>query len=272
MAKRIKMPTIKPEKRQEWLRRSEKGETAPQIAETDDVDVRTVRKHLNLARMEIDVQQARSIVLKEALEGHYRDLIDTVRSVQSQITAESPVSMEKDFPLILGLKQHMPRSPLWENLRKWNRTLADIAELEAKTPSDIQKKVEGDDRLKKIPSQGGNGVITATIDALVHQVKQWSRGAEGLKLERDYHEEKTGENTISLRYGFSHFGEIDREYIEVIKSTIKEHETNMKKSEDYLGLENLVGRQSRLAYNIRDIITTILLRRIVPGKCKYCPL
>ena len=56
MAKRIKMPAIKPETRVEWLKRSELGETPPQIAEADSVDVRTVRKHVELARMERDTE------------------------------------------------------------------------------------------------------------------------------------------------------------------------------------------------------------------------
>lgn len=170
------MPAIKPEKRVEWLKRSELGETAPQIAEADSVDVRTVRKHVELARMERDVKEARSAVLRDALEAHYRDLLDTVRDIQSRITAESPVPLEKDVPLMSGLRQHMRRSPLWENLRKWNQTLQELAELEGTLPQRVQEEIEKDSRLKGIVSYDSNEVIPATIDVLVHQMKQWAGG------------------------------------------------------------------------------------------------
>ena len=51
MVKRIKKPAITPEVRLDWLRRYEEDrESPPQIAEKDKVDVRTVRRHITLAR------------------------------------------------------------------------------------------------------------------------------------------------------------------------------------------------------------------------------
>lgn len=272
MAKRIKMPTIKPEKRLEWLKRSELGETPPQIAQADSVDVRTVRKHVELARMERDVKDARSAVLREALEAHYRDLLDTVRNIQSQITAESPVSLEKDVPLMLGLKQHMPRSPLWENLRKWNQTLQELGELESKLLQRVQKEIEEDGRLEGIASYNSNEVILATVEVLVHQVKQWTRGSEGLLLDRNFRLEKASEGRVRVVYGFSHFGEVEESHGGIIKDVVKDIELKMRQWPEYLEAEKLVNRISRIGIAIRELVTVILLRRIVPGKCKYCPL
>jgi hypothetical protein len=272
MAKRIKMPAIKPEKRLEWLKRSEKGETPPQIAEVDDVDVRTVRKHIAIALMERDVQQARSAVLRDVLEAHYRDLLDTIRNIQSQITAGSPVLLEKDIPLMLGLKQHMPRSPLWENLRKWNRTIQELSELESTLPQIIQKEIEKDGSLKGIVSYDSNEVIPATVEVLVHQMKRWSRGSEGLMLDRNFYLEKASEGRIRAVYGFSHFGEIDKSQVGIVKDVIQDIELKMKQGPEYAEMEKLVKRLSRLGNTIRELTTVILLRRIVPGKCKFCPL
>jgi hypothetical protein len=272
MAKRIKKPAVKPEKRLEWLKRSELGETPPQIAEADSVDVRTVRKHVELARMERDVKEARSAVLRDALEAHYRDLLDTVRDIQSRIAAESPVPLEKDVPLMLGLRQHVPRSRLWENLRKWNRTLQELAELEDTLPPRIQEEIEKDGRLKGIVSYDSNEVIPATVDALVHQVKQWTRGAEGLILDRNFRVEKASEGRVRPVYGFSHLGEVEESQAGTIKSVINDFELKMKQWPEYLETERLINRISRLGIAIRELLTVILLRRIVPGKCKFCPL
>ena len=83
----------------EAKKRYEQGETPPQIAERDEFDVRTVRKHIELARQERDVQQARSGVLRDALENHYRDLLETARNVEKQMSGEVLVSLEKEQPL-----------------------------------------------------------------------------------------------------------------------------------------------------------------------------
>jgi hypothetical protein len=273
MTKRTKKPPVKPEKRLEWLHRVEKGgETLTHIAESDDFDLRTVRKHIEIARLERDVQKARSEVLRDALEGHYRDLLDTVRNIEKQVFSESQVSLEKGIPLVLGLRQHMPRSPLWENLRKWNRVLTELAELEAVIHNNLQREIEADGRLNGIVSQGANGVIPAAVDVLVHQVKEWARGREGLKIDRDIHIEKTKEGRVRMRYGFSRFGEIEEIQIQTIKAVLIDFESGLKDRSEYLEIEGLFNRVGRLKTNIGEILTVVLLRRIVPGRCKFCPL
>ncbi|OGO15915.1 MAG: hypothetical protein A2Z02_06385 [Chloroflexi bacterium RBG_16_48_7] len=272
MVKRIKKPAIKQEKRLEWLKRAEQGETVPKIAEADQVDVRTVRKHVELGRMERDMQQARSAVLRDSLEGHYRDLLDTARNIENQVNAESQIAQDKDVPLMYGLHQHTPRSPLWENTRKWNRTVTELGELEAKIRNDIQTAVEADDRLKGLISKYSGGIIPAVINVLVHQVNKWTRGEEGLIMNRDFHIEKTAEGRVLPRYGFSNFGEIEGYQVETLKAVLVDVEVRIKQWPECSQMENLLNRLSRLKKSIREVLTTIILRRILPGKCKYCPL
>lgn len=273
MAKRIKKPPVKPEKRLEWLNRVEKeGETLTHIAETDDFDLRTVRKHVELARLERDVQQARTAVLRDALESHYRDLLETVRNIEKQVYGEALVSLEKEQPLMLGLRQHIPRSPLWENLRKWNRTVIELAELEGVIRNSVEKEIETDGRLNGITSQDANGVIPATVDVLVHQVKEWTRGREGLKMDQNIHLEEVAGARMRMRYGFSSFGEIEESCVETIKAVLVDLELRMKNYPEYLEMETLFNRLTRLKTAIGEILTVILLRRIVPGRCKFCPI
>lgn len=273
MPKRTRKPPVKPERRFEWLHRVEKeGETLTHIAEADNFDIRTVRKHVDLARLERDVQQARSEVLRAALEGHYHDLLETVRNIESQVSSESQVSLEKGVPLMLGLRQHMPRSPLWENLRKWNRALTDIAELEAVIRDNLDRDIKKDGRLNRIVSHGANGVIPAAVDVLVHQLKEWARGGEGLKIDMNTYIQKTSEGMVIMRYGSHSFGEIKEERVETIKGVLIDFESKLKDRPEYLEMEKLFDRLGRLKTSIWEIINVILLRRIVPGRCKYCPL
>jgi len=134
-----------------------------------------------------------------------------------------------------------------------------------------QSKADG--RLNGIVSQGADGVIpTAAVDVLVHQVKEWARGREGLTMDRDIHLEKTSEGRVRMRYGFSSFGEIEESQVEIIKAVLTDFESGLKDLSEYLEMEKLFNRLGRLKASILEIITVILLRRIVPGKCKYCPL
>ena len=272
MTRRIKKPPVKPETRREWLDRIEKGETPPQIAESDQFDVRTVRKHIELARLERDVQQARSAVLRDALESHYRDLIEMTRNIESQVFAEASVSLEKDQPLMAGLRQHMPRSPLWGNLRIWNQTLTELTALQDMIRQKLVASIKDDGRLKAIVSRGASGVVTAAADVLLFQMQAWSRGREGLKIDRDIHSEKAPEGRFIMRYGFSHFEEIEESHVETIKAVLIDIESKLKNWPEYLEMEKLYSKLARLKKGIGEVLTVVLLRRIVPGKCKYCPL
>ena len=272
MAKRIKKPPVKPETRHEWLDRVEKGETPPQIAESDEFDVRTVRKHVELARLERDVQQARSAVLRNALESHYRDLLETAGNIENQVFAEASVSLEKEQPLMTGLRQHMPRSPLWGNLRSWNQTLTELAALQDMIRQKLVTSIKDDGRLNAIISRGANGVTPAAVEVLLFQVKEWSRGREGLKIDRDIHLEPTSEGRVSMRYGFSHFGEIEEGCAGTIKAVLVDFEQKITQWPEYTELQKLYGKLERLKKGISEVLTVVLLRRIVPGKCKYCPL
>jgi hypothetical protein len=272
MTRRIKKPPVKPETRREWLDRVEKGETPPQIAESDEFDVRTVRKHVELARLERDVQQARSAVLRDALESHYRDLMETARNIENQVFGEAQVSLEKALPLMTGLRQHMPRSPLWGNLRSWDQTLTELTALQDMIRQKLVTSVKDDGRLNTIISRGANGVITAAVEVLLFQMQEWSRGREGLKIDRDIHSGKASEGKFIMRYGFSHFGEIEEGYIGTIKAVLVDFERDVKQWPEYPQLEKLYSKLARLKKGIGEVLTVVLLRRIVPGKCKYCPL
>jgi hypothetical protein len=273
MAKREKKPPVKPEKRLEWLQRVEKdGETLTHIAETDSFDIRTVRKHVELARVERDVHQARTEVLRNALESHYSDLLGTVRNIEKLVSGKEMVSMEKEQALVFGLRQHMPRSRLWENLRKWNRTLKELNESFIVIHNKIEQEVEADGRLNEIVSQGAEVVIPATVEVLLHQVKAWARGWQGLDIEHDIHVEKASEGKVRMRYGFSSFGEIEEGCVETIRAALIDLESKLIQFPEYLELKKLYGRLGRLEASIKEILTTIQLRRIVPGRCKYCPL
>ncbi|MEK7353884.1 MAG: hypothetical protein AABZ77_05190 [Chloroflexota bacterium] len=273
MPKRIKKPTVKPETRLEWLRRHEGGESQSHIAETAEFDIRTVRKHIDLARMERDVNQARTEVLRNALTGHYDDLLKTAEAIEKSISGREAVSLGKEQPLMEGLRQHMPRSPLWENLRKWNRTLSEIADLEEAIRQKIKTLIEADGRLTGIVSQNADELIPTAIGALTEQVKAWSQGYERLNIDRDIRLKGLVEDKVELSYGSHGFGELEnRETVKRIVDAVRDFETVLKDSAERAELEKLYNRLQRLDQSSREVLTVVRLRRIVPGRCLYCPI
>lgn len=110
------------------------------------------------------------------------------------------------------------------------------------------------------------------LSRLVHQVKEWARGREGLKINSDIHLEKISEGRVRIRYGFSHFGELEESSVEIIKAVLIDFESELKNRPEYIETEKLYGKLGRLKTSIGESLTVILLRRIVPGRCKYCPL
>ena len=77
---------------------------------------------------------------------------------------------------------------------------------------------------------------------------------------------------VKVSYGFSHFGELEESSVEIIKAVLIYFESELKHSPEYLEMEKLYGKLGRLKISIGERLTVILLRRIVPGRCRYCPL
>ena len=228
MAGREKKPGITPQQRADWLNRFENGESPPKIAEADDVDVRTVRSHLEKAQMERDRERARSEVLRAALEGHYRDLMDAAEKMKRQVLNGSAIEHDEDAPLVSALKHHMPRSPLWANQIRWNDTLASIEQAKAGVCLWLEQQLAADTRLEGIESEGAEGILKALVDILVFQVKAWARGEEGLQPDRDFHFEEVEGSTAIVRYGFSHFGRIEKAQAAVLKEVVAGYEPSLR--------------------------------------------
>jgi hypothetical protein len=178
MAKRIKKPPIRPEKRKEWLGRFEvDGESQPQIALKDGFDIRTVRKQIELAKEEREAREARTLVLRSALEKHYEDLRKFAEKLDSEIRGVANVPPLPDDDLIDGaLRQHLPRSPLWSYLAKREALHYALEEQKQLLKNTIEKVVKAARPLKTIKDTGLEGVIPGVVALLVFETEQWLNG------------------------------------------------------------------------------------------------
>jgi hypothetical protein len=275
MAKRTRKPPIKPELRREWLRRNEEnGESPPQIAANDRYDVRTVRKQIELAKQERESREARSLVLCNALERHYDDLRNLAEKLNSQISGLSNVraSQDDDF-LEAALRQHLPRSPIWSYLSRLQILHQKSDEQLQRLESTIEQAAKADDRLTPLVTAGLDGVIPGIVAALAFQSKQWSYGNDGLNPKDNLLMEPAGEG---LRYGAFHMGKMDTEHAErykkIVRNVLEDMESNLRSGEAYHDLEKTGAEIRLVSRKLREELAVIRLRRIVPGRCRYCPL
>jgi len=180
MSKRIKKPPVKLEQRQDWLERYELGESPPKIARSDGFDMRTVRKHIEQAKQEREVKEARSMVLRNALERHYQDMCDYAQRLDSEITGQTVDSWSlHDEQIRAALRQHLPRSPIWAYLNQYATLPQRITELKDEAVNKLGEAVASDSRLSPILSTGEMGVIPGIIVALSLQIEQWPKGLVG---------------------------------------------------------------------------------------------
>ncbi len=274
MARRGRKPPVKPEVRRKWLRRYEEdGESPPQIAATDQFDVRTVRKQISLAREEREAREARSAVLRNAVETHYRDLCKFAEDLDTEIAKETTIpSTLKDNRMWSALREHLPRSPLWKKLDRWGYIWEEITTLENATKQSLTQMLETDSRLAKIIAAGEDRVVFGTVVALTFQLTNWARGWKGLDIEKNLEVKPAEEGFVTVGYGFAQMGKVQEGHVAQIRETLVDFESKISTWKEYDDMKKLFAEVERLKLSLRDELAIIILRRIVPGKCKYCPL
>jgi hypothetical protein len=273
MAKRIKRPSVEPEKRLNWLRRSDKGESPPQIAKEDGYDVRTVRKHIELGKLERETKEARAAVVRDALERHYRGIVGFARKLEKNIDAEAAISQAlRDDRMWVALKQHQPRSPLWNLLGQWDKIHDSPKDLNRSLEARLQKELRTDVRLKGLTGSQLEGAVSGIAAALAFQMKQWARGAEGLNLNEHFGKTKKEDGAFEVQYGSFYMGIQDEQHVDLIKDVITDYQNMVTSWGEYGGLRKVTEQLLAVKKKLDDELAIVILRGIVPGHCKYCPL
>lgn len=278
MAKRIKKPPVKPERRREWLKRFEEdGEPIIQIAAKDGFDIRTVRKHIDLAKEERETREARTLVLRSALEKHYDDLRKFTEKLDAEIRGVANVSPAPDDDFIEGaLRQHLPRSPMWGYLARREILRHTAEEQKQLLENTIEKTVKADRRLKDVRDAGLEGVMPGVVAVLKLEAEQWLNGNTKHSLKDSLVLEPANDGLVNPRFGGFHMGIMSREmadrFMPTVQDAIADFESLIKTSDGYLTLEKTYTEISRLKGKLREELAIIRLRRIIPGRCKYCPL
>jgi len=273
--KKPKPPVFK-ELRKEWLRRVDVGgETPPKIVEDTHYDIRTVRKQLDIARREQEEREAKGQVLRNALEEHYRDLCNVAKSIDSNTDEESPWQLSLEVSndrLYRALKEHLPRSPLWRRLEKWRKLATDYKS----TVEAFIDKVENYISTKKLKLQQNDHdtgySVFGILRGIISNCKSFIQGHPSLVDSQQVYTLPGKAKYPALRMYEEILAQYKPEEFEEYNDTISELLDEAVKWDDYLKLLDIVKSLRDLSVAIKDELAIITLRRIVPGKCRYCPL
>jgi len=273
MAKRIKKPPVEMEKRQDWLKRYELGESPPHIAQTDGFDPRTVRVHIEKAKQEREVKEARSMVLRNALESHYNDLCKYAEKLSALVRGESAAELPREEYIHSALRQHIPRSPIWNYLKQRDALKQQIDSCRRQIGNKIEEMVKSNKQLSSHPDLK-EIVAFNIVGALKFQVSEWLQKRQELTVNAKFFEQDAGE-FINLHYGDAHLGNIEKgkkEDIERVKKVVADLEERIRQSEEYKKIERLYTDLRGVESKLKEELAVITLRRVVPGRCRYCPL
>ena len=271
MTKRGRKPGIDPKQGREWLRRCELGESPQRIAKTDSFDLRTVRKHIEMAKQEMEVKEARSMVLRNALEEHYRDLCNHAEKLSALKSGETAAWLPREAYIHNALRQHLPRSPIWGYLNRREILNEQIRHLRHQVALKVEEVVKSNTQLSSELGSSESEAVPGIIAALKCQVEEWIQGQPGLNIKEHFIVDDAGDGSANLRYGFE-MRRVKTEHIALIRGVLQDSESSIKQWEEYKRLAASLIELRRVEVNLREELAVITLRRIVPGRCHYCPL
>ena len=270
---KAKKPPVEAKLRRDWFRRHEEdGESVPQIAKAGRYDVRTVRKQIEKEREERERKEARSLVLRKAVEDHYRDVCAFAEKLDVEVAREDGTiaSMRADH-MWLALREHMPRSKIWKNLDRWERLKKELREHERATANAFQmliaKNVESRAR-----SASEAGLTESLTMALVAESRFLAEGEWGLLERAGFRSAANDDGTTTIELGNYNIGNVPHDEVENTKELVGTLLGEVRYQREHYEMQRLVTEWKRVQRVLRDELAVIILRRIVPGRCRYCPV
>jgi len=263
---RRKKPPVSVSRRREWLRQYEEdGKTPPEIAKADNYDVRTVRKQLDITRQEREEREASVIVLRDVKKQHYGDLVSYAEKMDGEIQQPSlPFANDR---LYIALHEHIPRSPLWKGLDKLKDLNEAIHNIEISLNQAAVNLINKESNRvfnKELRKVGLD--IEGTSGALVYSIKQ----PEG-SFSPNITDEKAKEGFREIRYGPWNCGVVPDNQVADVKKFIGEMMSSKNFLPDSEELKDKLKERHKVIEMMREELATIIMKRIVPGRCKYCP-
>jgi len=270
MSKKKGDDSVQPEQRLKWLKRFEEGESIFRIATDANVDHRTVRKHIGLARSEKELKDERSVVLRNALEHHFSDMLSVIDIILAFLDTGEPVELSGDDEYIQdALRQHIPRSTIWPLLRNWNSYVDDFTSLKAEIRDKLEKTVSSDVTLAAINENKSGELFRRMKSALKADEK--NHGHPGLDV-KDMETEERANQLRTVSSAFTAFDILDEKELVVAQAVLTKIQGEMEAWDEFTALENQYHKLADVRTKLKEALRILKWRRVVPGRCRICPM
>ena len=264
-------PPVPSSKGREWLKKMESGITFGEIGKKEGYDPRTVKKHVMEAQCEREAHQARTLVLRNALDKHYQDLVDRAIQIEKSVLSGKEIDLEFTDPYMWkALKQHIPGNSFWANINDWNQFLKDIETLRQDAQAKIRAYFRKEAGSVKVFSS--EAVLEGTIAIYQRQFDQWSTGGRGLDIVTSFRTEQIDDRHSRLICGSSNIERVENDRIHEIEEAIIKYEAKVKRWEILTQVQDLYDKlQNDIKPKILDETAIIKFKRVIAGHCDYCP-
>ncbi|NQT73029.1 MAG: hypothetical protein HQ553_09740 [Chloroflexi bacterium] len=274
MAKRYKKPPVQPDKRRQWFDRHElAGVPLIQIAQEDGFDIRTVKKQIEIERMQRERREARALVLREALQQHYVDLCDFTQKLNAELAKEAASFTDlRGDPMWKALKQHLPRWTMWQKLDRWEHLQLRISEVYNQVHERFRRELISRSGVPLADQPDGEGWSLLIDQAVKHHCQELANARPGLTEKFQMKDIPYTNGLRQIQVGAYSIGIVPTSQVAQLKGIVTDLLNDIAKWEQQDEVRKIYTELNSIKETVREELTTIILRRVVPGRCTYCPI
>jgi hypothetical protein len=206
------------------------------------------------------------------MEKHYVDLCSFTEKLKAQFQGDTPSALSvmfKDDPMWRALREHMPRSSLWKDIDRWAKLEEHFRLVLEQLKERIRSEAKTRTSLQFVSSPHEIGLVDGFIDALVSHLRSLSRGYTGLGV-IEYSSRKTEEGIWVHRGAFS-IAIIPEDGVKNVEEVFDSLLEKAPRWREYSALLEPTQEFVRIQRDIKEELTKIILKRVVTGRCTYCP-
>jgi hypothetical protein len=272
MSKRKGSVSISKELGLKWLKLYDDRITISKIANNDGYDYRTVKKYIGIARSEQELKDQRSIVLRNALERHFADLVNIIEIMMNWIDTGQAIEFAGDDEFLQNaLHDHIPRSPVWALTRRWNSSIADLTRLEISVRGKLENKIISDTSLAAINERKGGELFKRIRSTFKYNPKD--RGQSQLKLDVEFPENEMRANLSRLvSSAVLAYVDLDNKESVTVKNILANMNSEMATWEEFAGFKDIYPTLADIRTKLKEELRVLKWKRIVTGRCLLCPM
>jgi hypothetical protein len=258
-------PSISSYDRRRWLEQLNAGTGITEIARAAGRDIRVVKRHIEIASEEVVKASVRKEFMLGRLQQHQDDLLDEVERIRAVIHISVPRTLipgETRNRIYDSFKDHIKKTALSRLLDYYEEIVEEGNGLKLNIVNSLHPaEIEFEKNLPQIvkTARWASGIAEDLISGYIPDANAYSyqKQIDGT-YEVHYKDRKLIRNTVRKE---------DAEAVEASHKKLVELADKYKSQVD-----EYRNRRLDIAEKITDELDVLALKRMVTGKCRYCPV